>query len=288
MKNLQNKVVTRVVIYTDSSTSNTPSFIYAKQNDAKSRYIIATLRSSSGDIALSGVVQLNAKKPDGKYVYCAGTINPDNTVTFELKPQLLSVAGAVSCDVSMITYSNDEGQNPVLMTSSTFFIIVEKSIYNPDAIESTDEYSVVTETIFNGIQAMEKHKNAAQSAALEAEESANYVKNIESQITDDLNNVKTSVSNIANDYLKSADKAEIKGDIATVNDELAEIKENVDLFFKDIEVLESTKVILKELQEDIYSDETGFAGVLESINKIEDDFNSFVEISEEEIDALFA
>jgi hypothetical protein len=144
MANLHNKVVSRIDLYADSAASSKPTFIYAKQYDAKSRYIVATIKSLSGSITISGTVQLNATKPDGTSCYLYGEINGDNSVTFELTSQLLSVVGVVSCDVTVLSSS---GTSPASLTTSTFFIVVEESNYNADAIESENQYTVLEETI---------------------------------------------------------------------------------------------------------------------------------------------
>ena len=137
MTDLQNKVVSRITLYADASVSNRPACIYAKQYDTKSRYIVATIKSFTGQIDLSGVARLNAKRPDGTFCYATGTINPDNTVTVELPAQLLSVAGELSCDISIFA---DEDASQTRLTTSTFRIRVEESNYEAYAIEGSDEH----------------------------------------------------------------------------------------------------------------------------------------------------
>lgn len=133
---LQNKVVTHITLYADASAPNSPSYIYAKQKDLKSRYIIATIKDSNNVIDIHGAVRLNATRPDGSHVYISGVVNEDNTVTIELSQNLLAMDGKVSCDLSILGAGDD---NQSLLTTSTFFILVDESNYDSDAIEGEDE-----------------------------------------------------------------------------------------------------------------------------------------------------
>lgn len=135
--NLQNKVVSHIDLYTDLGTGGRPAFIYAKQYDAKSRYIIATIKNGDQKIEVKGTARFNVKKPDGTFFYADGQINDDSTVTVEIDSQILAVDGEVSCDISIF-----DGDIPdrAILTTSTFFIIVEKSNYDLDAIKSSNIY----------------------------------------------------------------------------------------------------------------------------------------------------
>ena len=93
--------------------------------------------------------------------------------------------------------------------------------------------------------------------------------------------LRTDVNAIAADYLKAADKTELEGKItaeATTAraaekanaDAIAEIKADVDAFFKDADLTESAKDTLKEIQEYINSDAQGAAAMTESINGVKD------------------
>lgn len=173
----QTKHIYPISLYVDKKDYNHPSRLYAKQYDAQTRYINATIKSHYGQVPIEGLAQLNAQKPDGTYYYANGIINNDNTVTVELTSQLLSAAGTVSCDISIFAQDNDD---IAILTTSTFYIEVEKSNYDTDAIESSNEYSVVTEDIFKA----EKYSQDAQDAAKRAEDSLEEITSISSDIGD--------------------------------------------------------------------------------------------------------
>ena len=161
MQSLENKVVTHITLYTDASTQNRPSYVYAKQYDANSRYLVARIVDSGSEIAINGTVQLNAIKPDGTHSYIEGTVNEDGTVTIGLTANLLAVEGVVSCDISVIDSSNE---NNTLLTTSAFFIVVDKSNYDADAIESTDEFVFVAGVLNKIITARDEAVAAAEEA----------------------------------------------------------------------------------------------------------------------------
>lgn len=169
MPSLENKVVTHITLYTDASTQNRPPYIYAKQYDANSRYLVARIVDSNKDIAVTGVAQLNATKPDGTRSYIAGTANEDGTVTIGLTANLLAVEGKISCDITV--FDSADGDQ-VLLTTSTFFILVDESNYDSDAIESTDEFSTVSDTLTKiaaDRAATESARDEAVSAAEETQ-----------------------------------------------------------------------------------------------------------------------
>ena len=86
--------------------------------------------------------------------------------------------------------------------------------------------------------------------------------------------LETRLAAVEGDYLKSSDKTELQGNINTVSEGLASVKEDVDAFFKDADMTESAKDTLKELQAYIASDETGAAAMSASIKQNADDIDA--------------
>ena len=168
MPSLENKVVTHITLYADASTQNRPPYVYAKQYDANSRYLVVRIVDSNKDIAVTGAAQLNATKPDGTHSYIAGTANEDGTVTIGLTANLLAVEGKVSCDITV--FDSADGDQ-ALLTTSTFFILVDESNYDSDAIESTDEFSTVSDALTK----IAADRAAAESARDEAVSAAEEV-----------------------------------------------------------------------------------------------------------------
>lgn len=158
MQDLDNKVITNITLFADSSGQNNPQYVYAKQHDANSRYLVAKIVGSGKDIIVTGTAQLNATKPDGTHSYVAGSINKDGTITIELTSNLLAVDGKISCD---ITIFNSEDEQQTLLTTSTFYILVDESNYDSGAIESTNEFSTVSDVLAQ----ISAERSAAENAA---------------------------------------------------------------------------------------------------------------------------
>lgn len=73
------------------------------------------------------------------------------------------------------------------------------------------------------------------------------------------------IKTVEDDYLKAADKESLQGGIDTNASAIADIKSDVDTFFKDADLTASAKDTLKELQDYIASDETAASEMLASI-----------------------
>lgn len=214
MPSLENKVVTHITLYADASTQNRPPYVYAKQYDANSRYLVVRIVDSNKDIAVTGAAQLNATKPDGTHSYIAGTANADGTVTIGLTSNLLAVEGKISCD---ITVFNSADEDQVLLTTSTFFILVDESNYDSDAIESTDEFSTVSDAL---------NKIAADRAAAEAarDEAVTAAEEVQTTLATKADGLVLDGSRL---YLTSGGQ-EITGSSVEIVTDLSEVYEAID------------------------------------------------------------
>lgn len=106
-------------------------------------------------------VVFRAIKPDGTNIYNAASIT-DNTVTVNLTTQTVTVLGAVKCELSIY------GNNNTLLYSPQFEIVVEDYLYSDDAVESTDEFTALTEAI-SDIDELSAEITRAEEAREEAE-----------------------------------------------------------------------------------------------------------------------
>lgn len=99
-----------------------------------------------------------AIKPDNKKLFNSTTIT-DNVVTVGLTTQTVAALGTVRCELSIY------GTNNELLYSPQFDIIVEDYLYSDTAIESTDEYTDLTEAIskVNNIVSTEAARVAAEN-----------------------------------------------------------------------------------------------------------------------------
>lgn len=222
MPNLEDKIVSNIAVYLDESAQNVPSYLYAKQYDANSRYINVKLMTSSGQYRVTGACQLNAVKPNGAHVYISGANNPDGTVTFGLTSNMLTDIGNVACDISIF---DEDDSSQVLLTSSTFFVVVDKSNYDADAIEGSDEFSTVTEALAQ----IAADKAAAEAAAEDAREIADGLEDTLATKADGLKLVGSTLSLTADGEEIEGSSVQIVTDLSSVYAAIAQKANSTDV-----------------------------------------------------------
>ena len=110
------------------------------ENGAR-RLTIALYMNSVPYISDSGTtVTFRAVKPDATKLFNTAAIT-DNIVTVTLTTQTVAVLGTVKCELTMY------GTNNEVLYSPQFDIVVEDYLYSDNAIESTDEYTELTEVL---------------------------------------------------------------------------------------------------------------------------------------------
>ena len=128
------------------------------ENGAR-RLAIALYMHSVPYMADAGTTAVfRAIKPDDKKLFNSTTIT-DNVVTVGLTTQTVAALGTVRCELSIY------GTNNELLYSPQFDIIVEDYLYSDTAIESTNEYTDLTEAIskVNNIVSTEAARVAAEN-----------------------------------------------------------------------------------------------------------------------------
>ena len=80
-----------------------------------------------------------AEKPDGKTIINYCSVNSDGDILVELTSQTLAVNGIIRCEIKLY-------QDSSVLSSCPFCIEVVKSV-NDNGIESSDEYTILTELI---------------------------------------------------------------------------------------------------------------------------------------------
>jgi lysophospholipase L1-like esterase len=118
--------------------------IEAKQNDVKSRYIEFTLTNSGVVANLTGhTVKIYAVKSDNTLIFNNVSVTDavNGKVLVELTSQALAVVGNLNCE--LVIYGSDSS----VLSSKTFVINVLASIRDDGAIESTDEFTALTQGI---------------------------------------------------------------------------------------------------------------------------------------------
>ena len=138
----------------DVANRNLYKCIYAKQGDAKSRYIKATILVNGEKVTISSgmTAKFRAKKPDGKAILNPAVVNGDGTVTFELTKQTLAADGVVDADIVISSASGD------VLSTVPFKIEVEKAPHGSLA-DSKNEMLVLQKLIDDSEAAIKKLGN---------------------------------------------------------------------------------------------------------------------------------
>lgn len=125
----------------DIQQPSTATFVALKKRDIGRKIIISL--SDGGfpyEIADDCYAVLTAKKPDNKTLYNHCEID-GNTIVYEITEQTTAAAGRMKAEVKLY------GADDTLITSATFRIIVDGTVYDEGEVESTSEFSALTELI---------------------------------------------------------------------------------------------------------------------------------------------
>lgn len=123
----------------DLSSDINMTRIYAKQNDRKSRYVLAKILNNNlpYEIPTGTTAVIRCVKPDKTKIFNNAEITPDGKIKAELTEQMLAIYGEAICEISL--YGSDDS----LLTTASFKLEVEKAAYDDSAIESTDEFNAL-------------------------------------------------------------------------------------------------------------------------------------------------
>ena len=153
------KVEHRLRLDLQMQKGSSQGYIRVKRGENGARRLsIALYMHSVPYMADTGTtVTFRAVKPDGTKLFNSATI-ADNVVTVGLTTQTVAALGTVKCELSIY------GTNNEVLYSPQFDIIVEDYLYSDTAIESTDEYTDLTEALskVNNIVSSEADRVAAE------------------------------------------------------------------------------------------------------------------------------
>lgn len=130
-------------IILDFGQKNGPVTVWAKQGDSQSRYIEITPLNCGQEMKLeSGVrAELRVTKHDKKVAVHTAAIS-NGVIIAELTNQILAADGEAVAEIALL-------KGAEILSTQTFVINVEKSAYNADKVESSDDYKALLETIKN-------------------------------------------------------------------------------------------------------------------------------------------
>ena len=148
----------RQKISLDFGRDTLPITVFAKQNDAKTRFLeITPLNCGQSYTLEDGVTpRLQLTKADGLAVLNDATIE-DCVIIVELTPQALASPGVAVAEIGLY-------KGEALLSSQIFYINVERAAYDTETPESSDEYNALVAALGKVDGAVEKAEGATTSA----------------------------------------------------------------------------------------------------------------------------
>ncbi|MCI8610757.1 MAG: hypothetical protein HFE66_02400, partial [Clostridiales bacterium] len=139
-----------------------------RTGEALSRTVCIHLveRGAAYQVPTGSTVTMYFRKPDGTACYSACSVE-GGAVVHTFTSGETAVPGEVLCEVRILSI---EGGNTTILSSPQFGIIVEDVLQDDEAIESSNEYSALTEAIVDVQFKGEAALVAAQKANIAAEE----------------------------------------------------------------------------------------------------------------------
>ena len=158
--------------------------VHVKQGDINSRLLKITLYEDGElyTIQQDATARFAWTKPDGLCVLGDASIS-EHVVLIELTQQMLASFGDATCEVMLYC---DEA----LLTSAVFTAAIYPSAYDAGTVESTDEYNSFTNVMLGADGAIKR----AESAAAEAEEATENLRDMVDGVDVELANMKDDVS----------------------------------------------------------------------------------------------
>lgn len=137
----------------DVMKSGIQATVNCKKGDILTRAVVASFRMNGQTYKVpnDATAVFRAKKPDGTVIYNNATVQ-DGKVHFIFTSQYCAVAGKYTGEIQLIK------SGKVLYTPK-FCISVEDNIYSDSEIESTNEYTQLTESIEDAEAALELAQN---------------------------------------------------------------------------------------------------------------------------------
>ena len=170
-------------------------YIHAKQYDHCARQLVITPTANGEPLTIpeTATAVFRCLKHDGTSVMDPATVDATaGTITFELTDQALACEGMARADVSLI-----DGEN--IISTLTFFILVDKAAMSNEQIASTNEFLFIVQT------AAEVKANA--QAAEEAAERAAGSETAAADAKQAAENAATAAAGLANSAYGSANAA---------------------------------------------------------------------------------
>ncbi len=150
----------------------TYNIVLAKQYDKESRFIpiICTNNGQPFPINPAYLVHVKMLTPDKRAILNTVPIQPDGSLLLELTESMLSYPGKAEAEIRIF---NEDGKK--LLTTMSFFVMIEPSVYDDEQIISSDEFNALLDLMEKALKDYTyviAQAQASADAALESEQAA--------------------------------------------------------------------------------------------------------------------
>ncbi len=173
--------------------------INAKQYDKETRYVVVHCTDNGTFVPLDDTVYANARTmtADGRALLDPATIQDDGTILLELDDTLLAAPGRATTQIDIYQSGTEKR-----LTTMSFFINIEPSVYGDNAIMASDEFNALTELIKKVTKdyeyVIEESKKHADNAKASEDNAAGFAANAASSATDAANSATEAAGQAAN------------------------------------------------------------------------------------------
>ncbi len=195
-----------------------------KEGDADSREIVITITDNGKIYGLSGYsADCKWRKPDGTLVFSTCSVS-DNTVHILCTEQMLAAEGVSKAEIVLYGDRNPEPGEKNVISTMKFHVSISASVIHNGDIESTDEFSALTEIMLTNREFAESLKNLeetlTENEAQRGDAEETRKRNEEQRILNE--NERTSAENGRRTGETIRQEAEAERDTAEKNRESAE------------------------------------------------------------------
>ncbi len=173
--------------------------INAKQYDKETRYVVVHCTDNGTFVPLDDTVYANARTmtADGRALLDPATIQDDGTILLELDDTLLAAPGRATTQIDIYQSGTEKR-----LTTMSFFINIEPSVYGDNAIMASDEFNALTELIKKVTKdyeyVIEESKKHADNAKASEDNAAGFAANAAGSATDAANSATEAAGQAAN------------------------------------------------------------------------------------------
>lgn len=292
------------------SNNNILSVKGMEEDGYSTRFVEVSLLSNGMlySIPIDGSVRaiIRGTKPDRTGIFNECEILDQNTVRFEITPQMAAVPGRGIYEISVSSLEETEAGKYQTITSYPFYINIHESAFHPDGILSSDEFGLLTSKI-NIFDKLEKDTNHLMEESREQTSLCESAASDSIAATAEMNHLHDAVTSaeeqrisneeqrqlLAAEAIRNADSASKSADTASASAHAAanaanEAAANAEKAAKDaVEALEQLQSIIgiDDTKESLNA--TWSSAHIEEV--MEEKINSVLEAAaEDEVAALFS